>query len=80
MNLMEFSSYLHYVAIGIGILCIATFLFLSIPEGRDQIAKLKKANAPNTRIAKEVLFSVRYLLVGAAILITAGFGVSAQAV
>jgi hypothetical protein len=80
MNLMEFSPYIHYAAIGIGTLCIATFLFLSIPEGRDQIATLQKANAPTSRIAKEVLFSVRYLLVGAGILITAGFGLSAQAV
>jgi hypothetical protein len=77
MDSMEYSSYVLYAAIGIGILNIAAFLFLSLPESRAQIANLKKANAPSTRIAKEWLYSVRYLIIGSAIIITASFGISA---
>lgn len=48
---------------------IVIFLLISIPQGHSEIARLRKAKVPLALIAKEVAYSSRYLVIGAALLV-----------
>ncbi len=75
-QLQQYGRYLQYAVLGIGGISIVIFLLISISEGRAEIARLRKAKAPFAHIAKEVVYSVRYFLIGAALLGLASMALS----